>query len=87
MISQDYANWEWILVDDYSTDGSGELLLSLSEKGMRIKPHFLTNNQDSGPARNVVIELAQGKYIEFFDSNDIWIKEKLQIQVRSYCRI
>mgnify|MGYP003663490518 FL=1 len=81
VIGQTYANWEWVLVDDLSTDGSIELLQSLSKKDKRIKPHFLTKNQGSGPARNVATKLAQGKYIAFLDSDDIWIKEKLQIQV------
>ena len=81
VLNQTYSDWEWIIVDDLSTDGTREYLSHLQNTDNRIKCFYSEKNQGSGPARNKAIELANGKYIAFLDSDDLWTPEKLQMQV------
>jgi len=79
--AQTYSNWEHILVDDCSSDNSEALIKLFQEKDSRIKYHRLEKNSGAGIARNTAIELAQGKYIAFLDSDDLWHQEKLERQL------
>jgi len=81
VIVQSYSNWEWILVDDCSTDGSSELLESLHEREPRVRLFRNPHNLGQGKSRNLAIEKASGDFIAFLDSDDLWVKEKLSIQI------
>lgn len=69
ILKQDYLNLQIIVINDGSTDNSLEIAQEYQKKDSRITIHNQTN---SGPsrARNVGIELAEGKYIAFIDSDD-----------------
>ncbi|MCD7873332.1 MAG: glycosyltransferase [Clostridiales bacterium] len=70
LINQTYKNIEIICVDDGSTDNSLEILKKFQEDDKRLK--ILTSeNKGAGAARNLGIDNASGKYIYFFDSDDI----------------
>ena len=79
--AQTHSNWEHILVDDCSLDGSKLLIKSFQENDSRIKYHRLEINSGAGVARNTAIELAQGRYIAFLDSDDQWYPQKLEKQL------
>lgn len=70
--NQTYQELEIILVDDGSTDQSGELIDQYSEIDNRIKPYH-TKNQGSSSARNYGLDRARGKYISFVDADD-WLE-------------
>lgn len=78
---QTYTNWEMLITDDCSTDNSVEIIKEISLKDSRIKLFLLEKNSGAGVARNKSIEQAQGKYIAFIDSDDMWMPEKLEKQV------
>lgn len=61
---------ELIAVDDCSTDGSRELLLSLAEADRRIKPILFEKNSGVARVRNAALSAASGKYLAFCDSDD-----------------
>jgi len=76
VISQTYTFWELLIVDDCSTDNTDEIVRPfLSDR--RIK--FFKNEQNIGAAltRNRAIREAQGEWIAFLDSDDLWTAEKL----------
>lgn len=75
---QSYENWELLLVDDCSCDGSRELIQGLAAKDERIRPVFQTKNQGAAQARNAGIREAQGVYVAFLDADDIWKPQKLE---------
>lgn len=81
VLAQSYVNWEHILVDDCSTDNSEAIIKVFQEKDSRIKYHRLETNSGAGIARNKAIELAQGSFIAFLDSDDQWYPEKLEKQL------
>jgi teichuronic acid biosynthesis glycosyltransferase TuaG len=71
---------EHIVVDDGSTDGTLNLLRDLAVRFPRLKV-IGRPNQGAGPSRNAGIEAAQGRYIAFLDSDDVWLRGKLERQV------
>ncbi|MFI8604747.1 glycosyltransferase family 2 protein [Cellulophaga baltica] len=81
IFEQSYEKWEWLIVDDFSTDSSRNIIEELAAKDDRVKFHFMESNSGSGKTRNKAIEMAKGQYIAFLDSDDIWTKTKLEIQI------
>ena len=75
VISQTYKDLEIILVDDGSTDGSGELCDLLAATDSRILV-IHNKNQGVSVARNTGIRRATGDYIFFIDSDDIWLLQE-----------
>ena len=72
---QTYSNVELILIDDSSTDGSGELCDVLATKDSRIRTIHQPTNQGVEEARYRAIQETQGKYVMFCDSDDWMIKD------------
>ncbi|MBS7577280.1 MULTISPECIES: glycosyltransferase family 2 protein [unclassified Enterococcus] len=82
VFKQDYENFELIIADDCSTDGSIEILKQLEEKYPKIK--LILNSENLGIAKNWinVCKLAKGKYIARLDGDDYWLDPaKLSKQV------
>lgn len=79
VLSQSITEWELLVIDDCSTDGTYEV--AMQQKDPRIC--VLRNDKNSGVAktRNTGIEQARGKYIAFLDSDDVWHPQKLQRQL------
>lgn len=80
--SQTYINWELILVDDCSKDNSYEIINKFRNNDSRIKYIKLEQNSGAAIARNVALENANGRYIAFLDSDDIWKEDKLEKQIK-----
>ena len=66
---QTYASWELLLVDDASTDGSGELCDELAAGDSRIRV-IHGSHYGPGPARNKGLAAACGEFVYFIDSDD-----------------
>jgi len=78
VLEQTFSNFELIIVDDGSTDNSVQIVCGFSDK--RIK-YFKQMNLGVSSARNFGILNAQGKYCAFLDPDDIWLSNKLEIQI------
>lgn len=78
---QSYQNYEILVQDDCSTDGTFEVISSYIQEDERIK--YQCNSQNSGAAvsRNNALKRAQGKWIAFLDSDDLWDPKKLEKQL------
>lgn len=80
VLVQSYKNWELIIVDDCSSDNTDEIISTyLSDDRI----HYLKNEKNSGAAfsRNTALREANGKWIAFLDSDDLWMPEKLEKQL------
>ena len=69
VLTQQFKNWECLLIDDGSTDGSGSICDRYVERDNRFKVFHIANSGVSF-ARNLGIKYASGKYIAFIDSDD-----------------
>lgn len=81
IIAQTYKNWECIIVDDGSSEANIELLKKFIQKDKRLK--FLERKDFGQPTganacRNIGIEKANGDFIIFFDSDDLFLPHSLQ---------
>jgi glycosyltransferase involved in cell wall biosynthesis len=73
-------DWELLIIDDGSTDGTRELIERYCEQYKNISYHHKEHRGVSA-ARNLGLNLARGEYIGFLDSDDLWLKDKVQAQL------
>jgi teichuronic acid biosynthesis glycosyltransferase TuaG len=78
---QVHRHYEHIIVDDCSTDGTREFVLSLAAADARVRPILLPGNIGPVAARNAGVAAARGKYLAFLDADDLWHADKLARQV------
>jgi len=81
VINQTHKDWELIIVDDASIDNTCNIVSKFSKKDSRIKLIKQTKNSGTGVARNTAIKAAQGNYLAFLDSDDVWKPNKLEKQL------
>ena len=79
--NQTYQSWEMIIVDDCSTDRTQEIVLAFQKDDPRIKYFRNETNKGSAVSRNIALQNAEGKWIAFLDSDDIWHPKKLEKQI------
>lgn len=82
VISQTYKNIELLIVDDCSTDGTAKVIFEQQKFNKWIRYFKFNINSGAARARNYAIEMANGEYLAFLDSDDIWVPDKLQHQIQ-----
>ena len=80
VLCQTFGDFELIVVDDGSQDNTRDVVNSYCGANIRYVRHV--RNLGPGPSRNTGINLAKGDYIAFQDSDDQWLPEKLEKQIR-----
>lgn len=81
VVNQTYADWELIIIDDGSTDNTAQKVQPWLEQDSRVR-YYYQDNGKQGKARNLGISKSRGVYLAFLDADDIWLPEKLEIQLR-----
>lgn len=79
VLAQTYGNWELIIVDDCSTDGTVDIIRGFED--YRIRVFVKKTNSGAALSRNMALRKAKGRWIAFLDSDDIWHPEKLEKQL------
>ncbi|HKJ49630.1 MAG TPA: glycosyltransferase family 2 protein [Christiangramia sp.] len=82
VMDQSYSNWEHIIVDDASNDASVMVAQRSFNGDSRFKLVQLENNHGAAYCRNHATEQANGEYIAFLDSDDLWHPQKLEQQIQ-----
>ena len=79
VINQTYENWELIFWDNRSKDKSAEIFKSYKDK--RLKYFYADEHVSLYKARNLAIDQSKGNFISFIDTDDLWNKDKLELQM------
>jgi glycosyltransferase involved in cell wall biosynthesis len=82
VIVQACQSWEMIIIDDCSEDDSYKIALNYANKDERVKVYRMERNCGAAVCRNKAIGISRGDYLAFLDSDDIWMPEKLEKQLR-----
>lgn len=82
VINQTYSHWELIIIDDNSFDDTFAIASEYAKMDSRIKLVHNVKNEGVSYSRNSGIKAAQGNYLAFLDSDDIWYPNKLASQVQ-----
>lgn len=80
VIDQTYQDWELLIVDDCSTDDTDDVIAPFL-RDPRIKLFHNEKNSGAALSRNKAMREAQGEWIAFLDSDDLWTPDKLEKQV------
>jgi len=84
VFAQKYAQWELLLVDDGSSDGSSAIARRYAEQEphrVRYLDHPGHSNRGMSASRNLGLQHARGEYLALLDADDVWLPEKLERQV------
>jgi teichuronic acid biosynthesis glycosyltransferase TuaG len=81
VMTQTHQKWEWIIIDDGSTDGTYEYLQNLAQKEQRILVFQTAGRYGPAKARTLGFQKARGEFLCFLDADDLWLPEKLQLQL------
>ena len=80
-LNQTYKKITLVIVDDCSTDKSKNIIDEYIKHNNNIIYHLNSNNTGAAVARNKALEIANGRYVAFLDSDDLWFPEKIQRQL------
>lgn len=79
ILAQTYETWEAIVVDDHSTDNTAQIIQNYAQQDPRIQYHLAPKHGGNAAiGRNYGLQFAQGDYITFFDSDDIYYPDGLK---------
>lgn len=85
VIAQSYTNWEMIIIDDGSTDNTLQIAKDFAVSDARISVYTQLNRgiYNLAETYNTAFSISQGKYIAVLEGDDVWLPEKLQLQITS----
>ena len=81
VLNQTFRDFELIITDDYSTDTSPKIIDSYKQKDSRVNAIFHSKNMGITRTLNDGLDQIHGKYVCFIDSDDLWMKDKLEKQL------
>jgi glycosyltransferase EpsE len=79
---QTFIDWEYVICDDGSTDGTWRILQEIATEDSRIKPIRMEQNRGLATALNRCVDMAQGEYLARQDADDISHPQRLAEQIR-----
>lgn len=79
VMAQTFTDWELLIIDDGSRDGTYDFVTTETDGDKRVRYHYATN-RGLAMARNIGLTMAQGKYFTFLDSDDEYLPEHLSLR-------
>jgi glycosyltransferase involved in cell wall biosynthesis len=83
ILGQSYSNFRLLIIDDGSNDNTNEVIKEIQKGDLRLEYLQLEQNRGIGFARDIGLLHASGKYVALADSDDLWLSEKLKLQVEA----
>ena len=83
VLAQDWADFELIVVDDASTDGTREILQEYAARDPRVRLFMKDRNEGLAEARNLGIVKARGEWVTFLDTDDLFDPRMLRLANRT----
>ncbi|PMO42759.1 hypothetical protein BCT10_16565 [Vibrio splendidus] len=80
VMNQTYSNWELLVIDDCSSDGTREIVQKIDDARVRYYSTAVNSGSPATP-RNIGVDKSSGHYIAFLDSDDTWHSNKLEFQL------
>lgn len=84
VLNQTFQNWEWIILDDGSTDGTGEMIKNIKDSRIHYSLQEHTGFDHLTRTYNKALAMCSGDFIALLDGDDRWPDYKLEIQVQSF---
>ena len=81
VLTQSYKNLELIVIEDNSSDCTKSIVSEYAMKDARIIVYFNEEKCGCAGSRNIGLSLCHGEYVAFIDSDDVWLPEKLELQI------
>ena len=82
VVGQTFEDWELLIVDDASTDGTHDVLKQAGDHDQRIRWFVKPEHSGIADTRNRCLQMAQGRYLAFLDADDLWYPNKLERQLK-----
>ncbi|MEO0225260.1 MAG: glycosyltransferase [candidate division WOR-3 bacterium] len=82
VLCQTYRTWEILIIDDGSVDDTKKVVENFIKKYNEKIKYFYQENKGQASARNLGIRISKGEYVAFLDSDDEWLPEKIEKQVK-----
>lgn len=82
VLNQTYKNFELLIIYDDEDKTDLKMLENIKKKDSRVNIIVNSKNIGAGASRNKAIEVAKGDFLAFLDSDDIWEKKKIEIQIK-----
>jgi len=79
--AQSLGDWEMLVADDASSDRTAAIVAAVAAEDPRVRLIPLAQNGGVARARNAALAAAQGRFVAFLDSDDLWLPQKLERQV------
>jgi teichuronic acid biosynthesis glycosyltransferase TuaG len=79
---QTHEDWEWLVVDDCSSDSTVSILEGLAKSDGRIRVILNRENRGAAYSRNQALKAVRGDFVAFLDADDLWTAEKLEKQLQ-----
>lgn len=85
VLAQTYTNWECIIVDDGSNDGTDKLLTAYCKRDSRFQYHHRPSDRPKGAnaCRNYGFELSKGEFINWFDDDDLMLEDFIKLKLNA----
>jgi glycosyltransferase involved in cell wall biosynthesis len=84
VLKQTYQKWEWVILDDGSTDGVGDIIKSYKDSRIKYFYQEHAGMEHLTGTYNKVLTMCHGELIAMLDSDDYWPENKLELQVKSF---
>ena len=86
VLNQTFDDFELIIIDDSSSDNSQEIIQKFAENDSRIKPIFHKKNKGIARTLNDGLRASRGEFVSFIASDDVWVPNKLEVQLEILTR-